>query len=319
VTLHVPLVVPAVVDDRWSLAEPVAVAHPLVSLDAMDQIARGVDHAEGICVAPDGTVYVSGERGQIYRLDADDTAHEVATTGGWTLGLAADGMGRIYACDPANHAVMRWDPAGGPPQPWTLGVPGIPFQTPNWGAFGPDGSYYVSDSGAWQAADGRLLVVRPGTGPATDRTHVWSEGSVDFPNGLAVSPDGRELWVLESTPGRLVAFDIRDDGSASPRRVLLELPGTVPDGIAFTEDGSVVIACYRPDTVYRWSAVRGLEVLGDDPAGTVLAAPTNVAFTGPERDILLVPNIGRWHVTRFHVPGIRGVPLFTPDAGLLGD
>jgi len=267
------------------LAEPVAVAQPLVSLDAMDQMARGVDHAEGTCAAPDGTIYVSGEWGQIYRVDADDLAHEIATTGGWTPGLAADGLGRIDACDPANHAVMRWDPVGGAPQPWTLGVPGLPFQTPNWGAFGPDGSYYVSD----------------------------------FPNGLAVSPDGRQLWVLESAPGRLVAFDIREDGSAGPRRVLLELPGTVPDSIAFAGDGLVVIACYRPDTVYRWSAERGLEVLGDDPAGTVLAAPTNVAFTGPDRDILQVPNIGRLHVTRFQVPGIRGVPLFTSDAALLGD
>jgi gluconolactonase len=136
---------------------------------------------------------------------------------------------------------------------------------------------------------------------------------------LALTPDGRELWVLESTPGRLVAFDIAMDGSAGPRRVLVELPGTVPDGLAFTADGSVVIACYRPDRIYRWSARHGLEILGDDPEGTVLAAPTNVAFTGPDLDTILVPNIGRWHVTRFRVPGLRGVAPFMPDPYLIGD
>ena len=89
-------------------------------------------------------------------------------------------------------------------------------------------------------------------------------------------------WILESTPGRLVACDIRSDGSAGPRRVLAELPGTVPDGIAFATDGSIVIACYRPDIVYRWSSDLGLEVLAEDPEGTVVAAPTNCAFTGPD-------------------------------------
>ncbi len=292
---------------------------PIVAIDEMEQVANGVDHAEGICVAPDGTVYLSGEKGQIYRLGSDDSATEVATTGGWTLGLAADGAGRIYACDPVNHAVMRWTPGDAAPVTWTLGVPDVPFVSPNWGAFAPDGSYYVSDSGHWKGRDGRILVVRPGAGPATDRTQVWPADAADFPNGLAVTPDGRELWVLESTPGRMVAFDIGPDGSPGPRRVIADFPGAVPDGLAFTRDGGVVIACYRPDTLYRWSPSGGLQVIGEDPEGTVLAAPTNVTFTGGDLDILLVPNIGRWHVTRLRVPGMHGVPLFFPDRTLLGD
>ncbi|HKZ91020.1 MAG TPA: hypothetical protein VJZ50_02670, partial [Candidatus Limnocylindrales bacterium] len=59
---------------------------PLVELHEMEQIALGIDHGEGICMTPQGTVYVSGEKGQIYRLEADDSATEVASTGGWTLG-----------------------------------------------------------------------------------------------------------------------------------------------------------------------------------------------------------------------------------------
>ena len=286
---------------------------PIVPLDAMEQIAAGIDHAEGICQTPDGTLYVSGEKGQIYRIGADGAATEVTTTGGWTLGLASDGEGRIYACDPPNGAVMRWTPGGGgPPEPWTRGAPDAPFATPNWGAFGPDGSYYVTDSGGWKASDGRILVVRRGV------TSVWTRESVDFPNGCAVSPDGRELWVLESTPGALVAFDIRADGSAGPRRVVASLAGTVPDGLAFATDGSVVIAFYRPDAVWRWHPERGIEVLGHDPEGTVLAAPTNVVFAGPDRADIVTPNIGRWHVTRFRVPGLPGVPLCHPTREQIG-
>ena len=94
--------------------------------------------------------------------------------------------------------------------------------------------------------------------------------------------------------------------------------GTVPDGIAFATDGSVVIACYRPDVVLRWHPDRGLEVLGHDPEGTVLAAPTNALFAGPGLEDILVPNIGRWHVTRFRVPGLAGVPLFYPTRDQIG-
>jgi gluconolactonase len=279
----------------------------------MEQLANGIDHAEGICATPDGTVYVSGEKGQIYRIEADGAATEVTSTGGWTLGLAADGEGRVYACDAVHHAVFRWEPGGSAPQVWSRGHAGDSLQAPNWGAFAPDGSYYLSDSGRWKARDGKVLVVRPG-----GRTEVWTRDTVDFPNGLAVSPDGRELWVLESTPGCLVAFDIRPDGTAGRRRVVTDLAGTVPDGIAFASDGSVVIACYRPDIVYRWAPSSGLEVLAHDPEGTVLAAPTNCVFTGPGRDRIMVPNIGRWHVTAFRVPGLAGAPLFYPSREQLG-
>ena len=102
--------------------------------------------------------------------------------------------------------------------------------------------------------------------------------------------------------------------SAGPRRVLLELPGHVPDGIAFATDGSILIACYRPDVVLRWQAGAPIEVVAEDPEGTVLAAPTNCAFVGPDLDTVAVPNIGRWHVTRFVVPGLTGCAALLPHA-----
>jgi gluconolactonase len=285
---------------------------PRVPVDALETIASGVDHAEGICVTPDGTLYVSGEAGQIYRIDGDGMASQVATTGGWTLGLAADADGRIYACDPVKRTVLRWSPGSDRLEVISGGAPDRPFVTPNWGAFGPDGTLYVSDSGGWKQRDGAILAIRGGV------TSIWTAAAVDFPNGLAVSPTGRELWVLESTPGRLVRFRIHDDGSAGERELLTELPGTVPDGIAFATDGSVVIACYRPDAVLRWRADLGIEVLAHDPEGTALAAPTNCVFHGPGLSEIAVPNIGRWHVTSFRVDGLTGVPLFYPTAEQFG-
>jgi gluconolactonase len=281
-----------------------------VPLESLETFAHGLDHPEGICVTPDGRIFVGGEAGQLYRLEDDGTFTEILSTGGFMLGLAADGEGRIYAIDNGAKCVWRIDPDGRTQERWLEGPPGRPFKAPNWGAFAADGTYYLSDSGDWGARNGCLWRVRPGGAP-----ELWSEEVANFPNGLALSADGSTLYVLESLPGAFVSVPIEADGSAGRRRLLCDLDPIVPDGVALTEDGAFYIACYRPDTVYRWHADEGLTVVANDPRGTVLAAPTNVVFTGENHDEIVVPNIGRWHVTRIRA-GVRGIPLNYPTGSL---
>lgn len=284
-----------------------------VGLDALEVFAVGLDHPEGIAVTPEGTIFVGGEAGQVYRIASDDSFHEVANTGGFILGLAADGASRIYAIDNVHKCVWRISPEGGDPEVYTNGLPDRPLNVPNWGAFDASGNYYLTDSGGWAEANGFVWKIRPG-GVA----EVWTEEAVDFPNGCAVAPDGSCLFYVESVPGRICAMPIRDDGTAGPRQVLEELGLAVPDGVAVAEDGALIVACYRPDTIYRWHSDEGLSVVANDPQGVVLAAPTNAVFTGADRDLLIVPNLGRWHLTRGNV-GITGAPLFYPSADQLGD
>jgi len=80
---------------------------------------------------------------------------------------------------------------------------------------------------------------------------------------------------------------------------LVELPGTVPEGVAFDTDGNLYIACYRPDRIYRLTPSGQLDVLAEDYEGTIIACPTNIAFCGRELDILLSANLGRWDITRY--------------------
>lgn len=279
-----------------------------VGLDELEMFALGLDHPEGIAIAPDGTIYVGGEAGQIYRIGADDAPVEIAHIGAFALGLALDAEGRLYVCNEGAECVFRVDPANGSMEEFARGDGVRSMRVPNWGAFDAAGNYYVSDSGTWGAEDGLVWVVRPG-----GRTEIWSDEPRGFPNGLAVAPDGSRVFLLESMPARLVEIPIADDGSAGPLRVLCELGLMVPDGVAACDDGSLVIACYRPDALYRWSHGDGLDLVAYDPQGQVLAAPTNVAFTGAELDVLVVPSLAAWHVTRGRV-GLRGTPLFVPTA-----
>lgn len=282
-----------------------------IGLDGLEVFAGGLDHSEGIAVTLKGEIYVGGEAGQIYRIENDQPVEVANVGGGFLLGFAADADGRIYAIDNTAKKVWRFDPATKAIDTF-IDCAAAGIKVPNWGAFGPDGSYYLTDSGDWMAGNGRIFVKRPGK-----PVELWTEESTAFPNGCCVSPDGSKLYVAESVPGAIVEFPIGADGKAGKRKVLADLGVAVPDGVACTTDGSLVIACYRPDVIYRWHPASGVTVLAADPRGTVIAAPTNVAFTGPGLETLVVPNLGRWHLTRGRF-GLAGVPLNYPTRGQLG-
>jgi sugar lactone lactonase YvrE len=283
-----------------------------VGLDRIETFAAGLDHPEGITLTPDGHLYVGGEAGQIYRIESDDTFTEVANTGGFILGVAADAAGRIYAADTVHKCVWRVIPETGSHMVYAQGPPDRPFNVPNWGAFDGEGNMYLTDSGSWGGSNGLIWRIRPG-GDA----EVWTESAADFPNGCAVPPDGRCLYYVESLPGRICRIDLAGDGSAGERTVLHDLGLPVPDGVAITDDAALVVACYRPDVIYRWHHDDGLSVIACDPRGTAIAAPTNVVFAGDDLSLLVVPNLGRWHLSRGRF-GIRGVPLHYPTIEQLG-
>ena len=46
--------------------------------------------------------------------------------------------------------------------------------------------------------------------------------------------------------------------------------------------------------------------------GTAIAAPTNIAFCGPELDLFLSANLGRWHISEYDL-GKIGQPLNYPE------
>ncbi|GAA3551260.1 SMP-30/gluconolactonase/LRE family protein [Nocardioides daeguensis] len=59
-----------------------------------------------------------------------------------------------------------------------------------------------------------------------------------FPNGMAVTADGRTLVVADSYRGELVGFAIAEDGSLSGRRVWADLGAANPDGICLDAEGA---------------------------------------------------------------------------------
>lgn len=280
----------------------------ILPISELREFVGGLDHSEGICLAPNGKIYLGGESGQIYEVGDDRKAHVIANTGGFVLGLASDAHNRLYVCDTVAKQVLRLNED----KTFSVFASHPQLKLPNWGAFASDGTYYFSDSGGWGTQDGSIWRVKSG------ETELWSSESKNFPNGLTVSSDGSTLLVLESYPSALVEIPIRDDGTCGERRVIVELDEIVPDGIALMTDGRYLVSCYRPDSIFIISPNGNIELLADDPRGTAIAAPTNVVFFGENLEKVVVPNIGRWHATEFQAPGVQGIPLNYPSRDLIG-
>lgn len=282
----------------------------MIAVTDIEVLVDGLDHPEGVAVDADGRLYAGGEAGQVYRIDVErGTAEEVASTGGFLLGLCADAEGRLYCCDIARKEVVRVDPRTGDVSTYSAGAPSSALVNPNWPVFDAAGNLFVTDSGSWKGGDGCIMRVRPG-----GTTDVWTEQTKGFPNGACLTADGRALLVLESNTPALVRVPIEDDGSAGSRELVAMLDGTVPDGICLDEDGVAYVFCYRPDRVLTVGTDGEVSVLADDPEGTALGAPTNGVWIGANRTELVCGNLGRWHLSRMR-PGVRGVALEYPSLG----
>jgi len=271
----------------------------------IEVLVDGLDHPEGVAFDhASGVLYAGGEAGQIYAVDPGErTLAEVARTPGFVLGLAVDGRGRLAVCDSVDAAIWLWD--RGDLRRLVDRAGDRTLVMPNYPAFGPDGTLYFSDSGRWKHDDGAVIAVA-----ADGVAEVLDTTLSRFPNGCAVTPDGSELWMIQSLGPDVSRFDLR---RAGPPETVVTLPGTVPDGIAFTQEGGAVISCYRPDRIYYLGPDGSLDVLAEDPEGTLLAAPTNICFLGGDRRTLVSANLGRWHLTRLHLD-VAGVVPHAPAA-----
>jgi sugar lactone lactonase YvrE len=104
-----------------------------------------------------------------------------------------------------------------------------------------DGLAYVSQFG--------FAFHRGGEFRKTEILRVTPEGRVSiaardlaFPNGMVITPDGRQLIVGESFAARLTVFERSPGGELGERRVFAKLSGAVPDGICLDAEGCVWVA-----------------------------------------------------------------------------
>lgn len=256
-------------------------------------VVDGLDHAEGVCWDPvRRCLWAGGEAGQLYRIEPDgDVTTLTVIDGGALLGIALDAQGRLYVCDPGNHRVWRVDGDDG-----THHAFGGFINYPNYPAFSADGRLFVSDSGSFDAPTGKLFVIHP----SGEMDHVPTR-PIGFANGLCV--EGDTLWVVESSVPGVSAMGV--DGG--PLELVIEMERCTPDGLALDADGGLLISCYQPNQLWRWTPEAGLELLFDDWSGEYVLSPTNVAFYGDDLGRLALASLCGTKINSVTLPHRGGV------------
>jgi gluconolactonase len=128
---------------------------------------------------------------------------------------------------------------------------GKQFLTPNASINDAHGGIFWSASGLFSPtakAEGAVMYLGP-----DDKLRRVAEG-IHYSNGVALSPDGKVLYVSEHLSRRILAYDVGANGALSGTRVFLNLDDVVgkaqrdwdvgPDGLAMDHAGNLYIAEY---------------------------------------------------------------------------
>lgn len=248
-----------------------------------------IHHPEGVAVGPDGAVWCGNAEGDILRIEPDGSRVEkIASTGGFSLGLAFDGDGHLFVCDQRSAAVWRLDLATRALARFT--PPGI--RIPNYPVVdAARNCLYVSDSfGAGKEGPGVWRYdLTTGSG------YLWWAEPMNFANGMAMAHDNSALFVIETFDRKVSRIAVGPDGSPAGRAdYATHLPG-LPDGLAFDDAGNLYVSCYEPSRILKVDPSGKVDIYIEDVTAHVLCHPTNIAFDGAT---LYATNLGRWHITK---------------------
>ena len=274
-------------------------------------LAQGFGFVEGPRWRDDRLVFSDMGSKQVLTVDLDGVVEEVCVVDGRPSGIGWLPDGRMLVVSMMDRRIVRLEPGGTLVQHAALS--GLASAPCNDMVVDERGHAYVGNPGydmrhpPSSLPTAELVLVRPdGSAEVVDR-------SVVFPNGPAVTPDGRTLIVAETMRGRLSAFTIGDDGTLSHRRTYAELPGRAPDGIALDAEGAVWAADATGNACVR--VREGGEVTDVIDTGRGCFA---CALGGPDRlTLFLLTGEGfSGEAIRKRTGAIETVDVVVPGAGL---
>jgi gluconolactonase len=295
-------------------------------------IASGLRFPEGPVWTSDGSVLlVEIERKTLTRVCPDGRVEVVAQMDGGPNGAAVGPDGRIYITNNGGFGWIREgntlrtglqppdyqggsidvvDPKTGKIERLYESCDGRRLAGPNDLVFDTHGGFWFSDLGKRRAHDmdlGGIYYAKP------DGSRIRQVvGGMVTANGVGLSPDGKILYVAETLPGRLWAFEVVGPGELRKAPwpslyggwLVAGLPGeTRLDSLAVSASGNICVA--------GLTACAVVEISPDGNRIRHHAAPdlmvTNICFGGPElrQAYITLSYQGQLAVTDWYEPGLR--------------
>src|SRR5262245_3110331 len=290
-----------------------------VELVARAQPAQATPFTEGPAYR-DGHIYVTDtSNSRILRVRVDGQAglplplEIFREPSGRANGLEFDGIGRLLACEGADSGggrrVTRTE-SNGKLIVLAERYEGKRLNSPNDLVVDAKGRIYFTDP-RYGKRDGLELdkesVYR--IDPSGELVRVTAD--VERPNGIAVSPDQKTLYVVDNNPSRggarkVYAYALRPDGSVGARRVLHDFgTGRGGDGMCLDRNGNAYVTAglnsgFSPE---QDSSVKG-GVYIFSPQGKSLGfiptredSVTNCTFGGPDlKTLYITAGTGLWRI-----------------------
>ena len=304
----------------------------LLAPNARTTVATRTCLLEGPAFDSDGSLYFSDIIGnRIYRLAPDGSRTIFREDSGRTNGNTFDAQGRLISCEGAEFGpggrrrIVRTEMKTGAIEVLTDRYEGKRYNSPNDVVVDGPGRiwftdpYYSEDRTSLEMTEEAVYRIDPdGT-----VSRVVTQPEIERPNGIAVTPDDKTLYLIDShtRPGgnrKVWAFDIAQDGTLRGQRLVFDFGrGRGGDGMRLDVRGNLWIAAGIllprhdgesadvPAGVYVVTPTG--ELLGRIPITEDLC--TNLAFGGRERKDLYV-TAGK---TIFKIPvNVSGYALYPP-------
>jgi gluconolactonase len=273
-------------DDRPDAVDQVTARDsPRLAGQTCQVIRDGLRFTEGPAAAPSGLIYFSDIPAQrIYRYNPQDKQISVfREQSGGANGLMFDSKGRLVACEGKARRVTRTE-SDGSITILAERYQGKRLNSPNDLVIDAQGGVYFTDPRYGRRDDMELDVeavyyIRP------DGTLLRIIDDLTRPNGIALSPDGRTLYVADHGDRRIVAYDLPRPAEPTRPRPLIDVKQADqrggPDGMCVDQSGRLYIA--GPGGIWIvWPDGKKLDQI-DTPE-----QPTNCAFGGRDSNTLYI-------------------------------
>ena len=265
------------------------------------RLADSYSFTEGPAVDARGDVYFTDQpNNKIYRWDCESGEITLFTDqSGRSNGMYFDAQGNLIACADMDNQLWAFD-LKVHSKILITGYRGKLLNGPNDVWIAKDGGYYLTDPyfkrDYWTRAPERqqpvegLYYLAPG-----GKQLVMLDSTLNQPNGLVGTPDGKHLYVAEAKANRILKYDIQTDGSLSNRQVFANMGS---DGMTIDDRGNIYLT--------------GDGVTVFDKNGQQIAHfpipenwTANVCFGGKERDVLFITASKSVYTLKMLVHGVK--------------
>jgi gluconolactonase len=208
----------------------------------IEKVAAGLRFAEGpVWSMEDFLLFSDTVTDRQHKFLSGKGVSEISGQPRGVSGSAYDTKGNLYSCEFRERRVTRTDKKG-KTEVIAQRFEGKRLNAPNDIVVRRDGNVYFTDPAFGNQQDAQELgfhgVFRVTEKGVVEAIARWNTR----PNGIALSRDGRTLYVSDADAQTVHAFDLDRAGAASNDRIVIsKIPG-VPAGLRLDQDGNIYLA-----------------------------------------------------------------------------